>query len=33
MYKIAWCFRRKQIEKAHSLIIVLKNYSDPIKSG
>ena len=29
MYKIAWCFRRKQVEKAHSLIIVLKNYSDP----
>ena len=29
IYKIACCFKLKQIEKSYSLIIVLKNYSGP----
>ena len=29
IYKMAWCFNLKQIEKSDSLIIVLKNYSGP----
>ena len=29
MYKIAWCFKLRIVEKSYSLINVLKNYSDP----